>query len=69
MPVDGGSEAGGGVAVIDVGDGARPAYSTLVGQSIRDLSIMDFDRCRSRIFDAEIVPWKRRASVFTRVEV
>ncbi|MBT3273436.1 MAG: hypothetical protein HN368_09790 [Spirochaetales bacterium] len=69
IQVDGASGADGNRLILDVGDGARPAYSTLVGKSLRSLENIQYDDFREAAVGAKITTWKRSPSTFYRVEI
>jgi len=50
----------------DVGDGCRPAFSTIVGRSNKDVDLSVF---REAMANAEIVPCEGPPQVMYRVEV
>lgn len=69
IPVDGAGSASGDRVIMDVGDGAHPAYSTLVGENRSTREPVDMAEFVRVCSAATISEWDRSVSVYYRVEV
>lgn len=55
--------------VVDVGDGAHPAYTTIVGSRVGSREQVDYDTFREALCAACVEPRSDRVTVFNRVEI